>query len=169
MKGSLSMQIYLQKISAALGLALCTTLILAAQAGSVSVKNVAETEIKTVENGVTVVKRIPVQKAIPDTEIIYTTTFKNIIDKPVADIIIDNPIPNDSVFKSGSALGNNTAISYSVNAGKTFGAPETLKVKGKDGKDRAALPSEYTHIRWVYQGSLPAGKSSDVSFRTIVK
>ncbi len=142
---------------------------LAAESGSVSVKNVAEMEVKVIVNGLAVLKRVPVKKALPDTEIIYTTTFKNIIDKPVNDIVIDNPVPNDSVYKAGSALGNNTAISYSINGGKSYGAPETLKVKGKDGKDRLALPSEYTHLRWIYQGALAAGKSSDISFRTVVK
>jgi uncharacterized repeat protein (TIGR01451 family) len=142
---------------------------MAAQPGSVSLKNVAETEVKVVENGVTVLKRVPVQKALPDAEIIYTTTFKNLIDKPVADIVIDNPIPNDSVYKADSAIGSNVVVSYSINGGKNYGAPETLKVKGKDGKERRALPSDYTNIRWMYQGSLAAGKSSEISFRTVVK
>jgi uncharacterized repeat protein (TIGR01451 family) len=163
------MQRYLLKMGLFLGLTLSSSLLLAAQAGSISVKNVAETEIKVVENGVPVIKRVPVQKALPDSEIIYTTTFKNMIDKPASDIVIDNPIPNDSIYKAGSALGNNTSISYSINGGKTYGIPDALKIKGKDGKERQALPSEYTHIRWVYQGSLAAGKSSDISFRTIVK
>jgi uncharacterized repeat protein (TIGR01451 family) len=142
---------------------------LAADAGSVSVKNIAETEKKVLENGVLVVKRTPVTKALPDTEIIYTTSFKNLINKPVGDIVIDNPIPNDSVYKAESATGANTVITYSVNGGKNYGVPATLTVKGKDGKDRPALPSEYTHIRWVYQGALAVGKGGEVSFRTVVK
>lgn len=150
-------------------IALTSSSALAAQPGSVSLRNIAETEVKVVENGASVTKRVPVQKALPDTEIIYTTTFKNLIDKPVADIVIDNPIPNDSTYKADSAAGNNAIISYSINGGKSYGAPDTLKIKGKDGKERKALPSEYTNIRWVYQGSLAAGKSSDISFRTVVK
>jgi uncharacterized repeat protein (TIGR01451 family) len=170
MKGFKTMQHNLLKMALMVGLTLGSTIdALAAQAGSVSVKNVAETEVKVLENGATVVKRVPVQKALPNTEIIYTTTFKNIIDKPVADIVIDNPIPNDSSYKAGTAIGNNTVISYSVNGGKTYGSPESLKIKAKDGKERIALPTEYTHVRWVYQGTLAAGKSSEVSFRTIVK
>ena len=148
----------------------CASLALhAATPGSVSVKNIAEMEVKVVENGVPVIKRVPVQKALPDAEIIYTTTFKNLIDKPVGDIVVENPVPNDSMYKSGSAMGSNTVISYSVNGGKNYGAPDTLKVKTKDGKERQALASEYTHIKWVYQGALAAGKSSDISFRTVVK
>jgi uncharacterized repeat protein (TIGR01451 family) len=141
----------------------------AATPGSVSLKNIAEMEVKVIENGVSVIKRVPVQKALPDAEIIYTTTFKNLIDKPVGDIVVQNPVPNDSIYKSGSAIGSNTVISYSVNGGKSYGAPDTLKVKTKDGKERQALASEYTHIKWIYQGALAAGKSSDISFRTVVK
>ncbi len=161
---------YFFKTSVLAAMLACASLpALAAQAGSVSVKNVAEMEIKVIENGVTVLKRVLVQKALPDAEIIYTTTFKNLIDKPVGDIVIDNPVPNDSSYKAGSALGANSVVTYSVNGGKNYAAPDALKVKGKDGKDRTALASEYTHIRWTYQGTLAAGKSSEVSFRTVIK
>ncbi len=141
----------------------------AQEKSSVSLKNIAEMERKVVENGVTVIKRVPVSKAVPDSEIIYTTTFKNLIDKPVGDIVVENPVPNDSVYKAGSAQGSNTAITYSANGGKNYGLPAALTVKGKDGKERTALPSEYTHIRWTYQGALAAGKSGEVSFRTVIR
>lgn len=137
--------------------------------GSVEVKSIAEMEVKTIKNGKTEIKRVPVKSAPPEAEIIYTTTFKNIINKPVGNIAISNPVPNDTAYKAGSAIGENTDISYSVDGGKTFGMAETLKVKGKDGKDRPALPAEYTTIRWVYKGELGAGKSGEVSFRTVIK
>lgn len=137
--------------------------------GGVEVKSIAEMEVKTIKDGKTEIRRVPVKSAAPDTEIIYTTTFKNIINKPVGNIAITNPVPNDTAYKVGSAIGENTDISYSVDGGKTYGAPETLKVKAKDGKERPALPAEYTTIRWVYKGELGAGKSSDVSFRAVIK
>ena len=155
---------------------LCTAALLAslhltahAAPGAVEVKSIAEQEVEIMEKGKKVIKRAPVEKAVPGTEIIYTTSFKNLIDKPVGNIAITNPVPNDTAYKGGSAFGNNTDMSFSVDGGKTFGTPDKLKVKGKDGKERAALPAEYTHIRWTYKGEVGVGKTGDVGFRAVIK
>lgn len=138
--------------------------------GAVEVKNVAEVEVEVVNaQGKKELVRQPVNKAVPGTEVIYTTTFKNLIAKPVGNIAITNPVPNNTTYKAGSATGANTDITFSVDGGKAFAAPDKLKLKDKDGKERSALPTEYTHIRWTYKGELPAGKSGEVSFRTVIK
>jgi uncharacterized repeat protein (TIGR01451 family) len=114
-------------------------------------------------------QRLPVQKAVPATEVIYTTTFENITDKAVGNIVINNPLPNDSEYLAGSATGKDCEIVFSVDSGKSFAAVGRLKVKGVDGKERIALPKEYTHIRWTYQRQLMAGQSGEVGFRTVIK
>lgn len=137
---------------------------------AISLKSIAQVEIEVVDkDGKKTVQRTPVQKAIPASEVIYTTTFQNIIDKAVGNIVIDNPIPNDSEYQAGSAFGKDCEILFSVDGGKSFAAAEQLKVKGTDGKERMAWPREYTHIRWTYQGQLMAGKSGAVGFRTVIK
>lgn len=138
-------------------------------ADAVEVKNIAEVEVEVVDSkGNKTLKRQPVDKVVPGTEVIYTTTYKNLIAKPVGNIVINNPVPANTAYKSGSAIGANTDISFSVD-GKHFATPDKLTVKGKDGKDRPALASEYTHIRWAHKGELAAGKSGEVSFRTLIK
>lgn len=138
--------------------------------GAVEVKSIAEVEVEVVNyKGKKELKRQPVEKAVPGTEVIYTTTFKNLIAKPVGNIAITNPVPNDTVYKGGSAVGTNTDITFSVDGGKTWGTPDKLKLKGKDGKERIALPAEMTHIRWTYRGELPVGKTGEVSFRAAIK
>jgi len=138
-------------------------------ADAVEVKNIAEVEVEVVDSkGNKTLKRQPVDKVVPGTEVIYTTTYKNLIAKPVGNIVINNPVPANTAYKSGSATGANTDISFSVD-GKRFATPDKLTVKGKDGKDRPALASEYTHIRWAHKGELAAGKSGEVSFRTLIK
>jgi len=144
----------------------------AAQAAdsAISLKSIAQVEIEVVgKDGKKTLQRTPVRKAVPASEVIYTTTFQNIIDKAVGNIVIDNPIPNDSEYKAGSAFGKDCEILFSVDGGKSFAATEHLKVKGVDGKERMALPREYTHIRWTYKGQLMAGKSGEVGFRTVIK
>ncbi|MEQ1661548.1 MAG: hypothetical protein ABL877_02505 [Thiobacillus sp.] len=151
--------------------ALCFAFALPAHAapGAVEVKSIAEVEVEVVNaKGKKELKRQPVEKAVPGTEVIYTTTFKNLVTKPVGNIALTNPIPNNTTYKAGSASGVNTDITYSLN-GKDYAPLDALKVKGKDGKERAALPAEISHIRWTYRGDLPVGKTGEISFRTVIK
>ena len=156
--------------------AFCTAMLLMAfqlptQAASASIelKSTAEREITVEKNGKQETHRIPVDKAVPGDEIIYTTTFKNMLNKPAGDIAITNPVPNDSLYKGDSATGKNMVIIFSVDGGQTYAAPDKLIVKGADGKMRPALAADYTHLRWTYQGMLGAGKSGEVNFRAVIK
>ena len=138
--------------------------------GAVKVTSIAQIEIEVIgKDGKKMLKRVPAEKAIPGAEVIYTTTFENKIKLAISDIAINNAIPNDSEYKGGSAFGQDCEILFSVDGGKVFDVAENLKVKGADGKERAALPKEYTNIRWTYKGQLAAGKSGEVGFRAIIK
>jgi len=158
-------------------LLLTTTLIsifscisLSAQAAeAIKVTSIAQTEIEVIgKNGNKTIKRSPVEKAVPGSEVIFTTTFENTLGKAANDITINNPIPAGTTYKSGSSFGKDCEIMFSVD-GKFFGYAEDVKIKNKDGKERIALAKEYTHIRWNYKVPLAAGKSSKVGFRAIIK
>ena len=143
-----------------------------AQAADAAIKvtSIAQVEVEAIgKDGKKVLKRSAVAKAVPGTEVIYTTTFENLIKKPVGDIVIDNPIPNASEYKAGSAFGQNCDILFSVDGGKTFGHAEDLTVKNADGMMRPALAKDYTHIRWTYKGQLAAGKAGEVGFHAAIK
>ncbi len=141
----------------------------AQQVGNVELKNIAEIEVETKDvTGKITRKRTPADKAVPGTTIIYTTTVKNIGNKPVGDIVINNPVPQHTTLVAGSVFGANTDITYSVD-GKTFATPDKLKVKGKDGKEVSATASDYSHIRWTMRGNLVVGKTGEVGFRATVK
>jgi uncharacterized repeat protein (TIGR01451 family) len=159
----------LRLISALFAAALAAFHLPAYAADTVEVKSIAEKEVETVKNGAKTTRRTPVDKAVPGDEIIYTTTFRNLAGQPAANIVITNPVPNDSVYKAGSAAGANTVITFSADGGKRYAAPAKLTVTTNDGKTRPALPADYTHIRWTYQGALGAGKSGTVSFRAFIK
>lgn len=138
--------------------------------GGVKVKSIAQIEVEVAgKDGKKMLKRTPAEKAVPGTEVIYTNIFENLTGKAISDIAINNAIPNDSEYKGGSAFGKDCNILFSVDGGKTFDVAENLKIKGADGKERVALPEEYTNIRWTYKGQLAADKSGEVGFRAIVK
>ena len=139
-------------------------------ADAIKVSSIAQVETEVIgKDGKKALKRTPVAKAVPGTEVIYTTTFENLIKKPVGNIVINNPIPNASEYKAGSAFGKDCDILFSVDGGKTFGHAEDLTVKDADGKSRPAEAKEYTNIRWIYKKQLAAGKSGEVGFRAIIK
>lgn len=136
---------------------------------NIKVQSIAEQEVEVkLPNGKIEKKRQPVTKAIPGSEVIYTTRFTNLGKQAAGNIVITNPVPDNTAYVGGSASGDNTAISYSLD-GKNFNVPDKLKVKTPDGKERTAVPTEYTQIRWTYQGELAAGKGGEVGFRVKIK
>ena len=138
-------------------------------AGSIELKNIAEVELEVKgAYGKVEKKRAPVEKAIPGTVIFYTSTFKNISAKPAGSIVITNPIPANTTLVAASPYGEGMDISYSADGAKTWAAADKLKVKGADGKERAASLSEITHIKWSPKADLAAGKFGEAGFRVVI-
>lgn len=107
--------------------------------------------------------------ALPGDVMMYTITFENIGNEPATGIVINDPIPNNSKYRVDSATGKNTKITFSIDGGKSFGIPDDLVVKDKNGKEWKAKPETYTHIRWVYKKPLAPGSKGEVTFKTQVK
>lgn len=144
----------------------------AAMAGEEQIKVWSKAEIKTTveKDGKKVEKKIPAVKVLPGKIVYYTTEFKNISKKSVDGINIINPIPKLTKYVKQSAYGKNTSITFSVDGGKTWARSDKLKKKGKDGKMVTATASDYTHIRWKYNGPLKSGSTGKATFQvTLLK
>jgi uncharacterized repeat protein (TIGR01451 family) len=142
----------------------------AAAEGTIKISSIAQVEVEVAgKEGKKTHKLAPVEQAIPGTEVIFTNTFENISNKAASDIVINNPIPENTEYKAGSAFGKDCEILFSIDHGHNFGVAESLKIKGSDGAEHTALPKEYTDIRWTYKKPLAAGKSSEVGFRATIK
>ena len=143
---------------------------MAANTGAIEFKSIAEVDtVMTDKAGNKETKRILAKKVAPGGVVIYTTSFKNVINKPVGNIVITNPIPANTEYLPDSATGTDTVITYSVDAGKSYNNPEKLTVKNAEGKVRPALASDYTDIKWLYKNELAPNKSSVVVFKAQVK
>ena len=118
------------------------------------------------ENGKLHFKAVDADKIVPGDRILYTTTFKNTGDKPSDNIVISNPVPENTRYLGGTAKCESCVITYSVDNGKSWGHVGSLKVKQKDGTVRAAQASDYTNIRWEYRSSLQPTEAKAVSFQT---
>lgn len=143
-----------------------------AQKGGLTLQMTAEKEIIVVnEKGEKEIKRIPVSTAtvLPGDELIYTIYYENTGKEPATDAVIANFFPENMLYTNGSAEGKGTKIEFSVDKGKAFGAPDKLKIKGADGKERNAGPSDYTDIRWTLTKPLAPGEKGRVSYRAKVK
>ena len=125
--------------------------------------------IKKDEDGKTTYDYVEPGTALPGDVMMYVISFENIGDQPAEGIVINDPVPNNSKYRVGSAAGKNTTTSFSIDDGKTYGNPEDLVVKDANGKEWKAKPESYTHIRWVYNKSLAPGEKGEVSFKTQIK
>ena len=105
---------------------------------------------------------------LPDDVILYEIVFENISDQEVSNIVVDNPIANNSQYRASSATGDSTEITFSVD-GKNFAAADALTVKDQTGKTWKAKPEDYTAIRWVYKKALKPGEKGKVTYKTTIK
>lgn len=145
---------------------------MAADKGAITLKSVAEVEITiTNDAGEKEVKRVEAAKVnvTPGDTVIFTTYYANSSNAPVSDIVINNPMPEHVRYIDGTAGGSEMKIEFSVDKGKSFGAPDTLKIQGEDGKGKPAGSSDYTNIRWTLSKPLPPGGKGSVSFRAKVQ
>jgi uncharacterized repeat protein (TIGR01451 family) len=155
-----------------IGLALFPLMAWGQHTGAIDLTSVAEVEIlQKNEKGKEELKRVEAAKAnvAPGDTVIFTVRYVNKDDKPAADVVINNPVPTHTAYVEKSAEGAGARIDFSVDNGKTYAPLDKLKVKGADGKDRIAMASEYTHIRWTLEKPIAKGGKGRVSFRAKVK
>ena len=132
----------------------------------------SEKEVIEMKNGKKIVKRVPAKEVDPGQVLVFTLKFSNKGDENATNVVVDNPIPKETVYVVGSASGVGSDITFSINGGKTFKKPTllTYEMKGPDGKKikKKASPEQYTNVRWVIPTVLP-GKGGEVSFKARVK
>jgi len=68
-----------------------------------------------------------------------------------------------------SAIGQGTDVTFSIDGGFNFDKAEALQVANADGSKRAAVPADYTHIRWVMRNPLKAGAVAFARFRAVLE
>jgi uncharacterized repeat protein (TIGR01451 family) len=152
-------------------LLLCPAVTLAApEDAPVSIVTQAMVEQKiATEEGRLEVQRVPASKALPGDTVTFINTVTNNSDSAAESIAVSNPIPGNMLFVAGSATGEKTTITFSVDGGESYDRPERLTVTGADGNSRPATPADYTDIRWLFTIPLQAGAAEQVEFQAQVK
>lgn len=104
----------------------------------------------------------------------YTVTGVNNGDKPVKNLVVNQPIPKGMVYVLNSATVNanqDAKITYSIDGGRSFVEKPTVKVKLPNGKiETLSAPAiAYTHIRWNFGTSVPAKTQVKGSYQAQVR
>jgi uncharacterized repeat protein (TIGR01451 family) len=131
---------------------------------------VAEVEIKTInEAGEPDVARIEAARVVPGDEVIYTISCENVGSEKAENVLITNPIPEHMRYVRRTAESDGSTVLFSVDGGRTFGAPEDLVVPDSEGSERRAVESDYTHIRWTLDAPLAPDEIRQVAYRAILE
>ena len=138
----------------------------------VKVSMIAEKEVAVVENGKTLIKRVAAD-TVESGQTLFVTLIGNGqgVEK-ATNVVLNNPLPEGTVYFTNSAYGEGTRIVFSADGGQSYDVPVrlTIPVKKEDGsvEKRLAKPEAYTHIRWTIAEVLP-GKRLELGYRVVVK
>jgi uncharacterized repeat protein (TIGR01451 family) len=139
----------------------------AADKTCVELKTTGETESEVVENGQKVKRLVPVAKAVPGEQIVWTITARNVCTTSTDNVVIANAVPEHMTYVANSAIGTGADIAYSLD-GKEFKSAAELQVRAADGTTRAAHPDEYRAIRWTYKNAFAPGATAFVRYRAVL-
>lgn len=120
------------------------------------------------KNGSNKLDWVQADNIIPGDKVGYRINFHNKGEKNADNIVLANPIPENTVYVSDSARGANTDIEFSVDGGKQYQVPSLLFIE-KDGKKVPAKAKDYTHVRWTLKSALKADEKGSVQYVVQVK
>ena len=145
---------------------------LAWAAPKIEIDLTAEVEVKETVDGKEVIRRMPATEAGPGQTIFYTLTYRNNGDTNATNVNLNDPIPKETMYVSGSAFGEGAVITFSADGGQTYQDETvvTYKIKNADGStnEKKASPDQFSHIRWTLE-RVPAGFGGIVGFEAMVR
>jgi hypothetical protein len=110
-------------------------------------------------------KLVPINKSSsvkPGDVIVYSIVAKNVTDRQIQELKINQKIQAGTIYKGGSATPINGAeLTFSVDGGESYSARPLLNKK-------PAVASAYTNVRWLFSTVAPNSKYV-VSYAVIVR
>ena len=131
-------------------------------------KAVFEEKISWQNYGQPVRKMVPATKVKKGATLVYVNQIINKSHKMKRQVVVNNPIPYGSAYIRGtSSCEGICEMLYSIDDGRTFRRSEELFVI-YGTKKRAAMGSEYTHIKFIFSKIPPMSKIR-MAFKVVVK
>jgi len=141
-----------------------------AQQGTIQLEHKAEQWESVIDdNGAEQSRLVEATNVVPGEEVLFTITYTNIGDQAAEAVNITNPVPDHMIYVDDSASGDSTSITFSVDGGESFAAPQDLLVTDALAAPRPAIAKDYTHVRWVIARDVAAGASGTVQFTAVVE
>jgi uncharacterized repeat protein (TIGR01451 family) len=141
---------------------------LAQDQACIAIKVTPETVSEAIDKKDRKVKQLlPAETINPGEVVLYTVSATNVCDRPIESAVILTPMPRHVTYIANSAVGPGTTVTFSVDGGFNYGAPDSLSIAGSGGTSRKALPKDYTHIRWVMSKPLKPGAVALARFRAL--
>ena len=135
----------------------------------ISIKAIAEVEHSSQSQGRETTKLIPAERVVSGDTVIYTLEVRNTAPTSVRRPVVTYAVPEHMTYMPESAVGPGTEVTYSIDAGRSFDAPENLRIQDPGGQARAATAADYTHIRWQLKNALKGNSVAFVRFRARMK
>ena len=141
-----------------------------AQQGTIQLEHKAEHwKSVTDDNGIEQPRLVEAARVLPGEEVLFTVTYTNVGDQSAEDVVITNPVPDHMSYLNNSATGDSTTVTFSVDGGETFAAPQDLLITDEVGAEIPAAAKDYSHIRWIVDSDVTAGGSGTVQFAAVVE
>ena len=112
---------------------------------------------------------VPATRLEEGREVFYTVRIRNPGAEFARDVVVVQPIPENTSYVPQSAAGPGAEITFSVDGGLSFGAEEQLTFTDQAGISRPATARDYTHIRWRLRNPLAPGAVALARFRAIFR
>jgi len=126
----------------------------------IKIQSIVEKEITVTEQGqiVTKLAHVPAGKIDSGVRLCFTLTITNQGDDVATNVVVDNPIPPGTFYVIGSATGEKSVVTCSIDDGVSFRAESQL---------RQATASMFTDVQWLVEDLRP-GTSCKLGFQVIV-
>lgn len=140
-----------------------------AAADPLSIKAIAEVQQSSQAQGRETTQLVSADRVVSGDTVFYTLEVRNTAPTSVQRPVVIYAVPAHMTYTADSAVGPGTDVSYSVDDGHSFDAPENLRIQEPGGNVRAAAAADYTHIRWQLKNALKGNSVAFVRFRARVK
>jgi uncharacterized repeat protein (TIGR01451 family) len=110
-------------------------------------------------------KLVPASRAVPGDALVYALGYRNSGSQPAADVVLDNPVPANVVYR-GAGAGGEPEVSVD---GRSFAPIARLTVIDADGTRRPARLAEVKFVRWHLATPIAAGAAGEVSFHAVLR
>jgi uncharacterized repeat protein (TIGR01451 family) len=137
----------------------------AAQNNPVQLNSDVLVERTVVENGQSRVVLETPQAVVPGDTLVFVLRYENTGRQAATNFVITNPLPQ-AVRYSGTV---DSGATVSIDAGRSWGQLNELRVRQADGIMRPATADDVTHVRWAFAQPIAAGATGRLMFRGIVR